>query len=95
MMTERMERFPEIQSMRDNGWDIGGENFIIISASKNTPKAVVDRLGKAIEEGMKTSTVENVVKSRYMKTVFIGPDQVDAAVEKQFKKYTDLIARVK
>ncbi|NJO22316.1 MAG: tripartite tricarboxylate transporter substrate binding protein [Sphingomonadales bacterium] len=39
MMTERMERFPDVASMADNGWNIGGENFIIISASKNTPKA--------------------------------------------------------
>lgn len=95
MMTERMERFPDVASMKDNGWNIGGENFIIISAPKNTPKAVVAKLGKAIEEAMKAPTVQNVVKSRYMKTVFIGPDGVQAAVEKQFKKYTDLIARAK
>lgn len=95
MMTERMERFPDVASMKDNGWNIGGENFIIISAPKNTPKAVVAKLGKAIEEAMKAPTVQNVVKSRYMKTVFIGPDGVQAAVEKQFKKYTDLIVRAK
>lgn len=53
MMTERMERFPDVASMKDNGWNIGGENFIIISAPKNTPKAVVAKLGKAIEEAMK------------------------------------------
>ncbi len=95
MMTERMERFPDVASMADNGWNIGGENFVIISAPKNTPKAVVDKLGKAIEDGMKAETVQNVVKSRYMKTVLIGPDGVQAAVEKQFKRYTDLIARTK
>lgn len=95
MMTERMERFPEIESMKDNGWNIGGENFVIFSAPKNTPKAVVEKLGKAIEDGMKTSAVQAVVKSRYMKDVFIGPDAVQAAVDKQFAKYTELIARVK
>jgi tripartite-type tricarboxylate transporter receptor subunit TctC len=95
MMTERMERFPDVASMADNGWNIGGENFIIISAPKNTPKAVVDKLGKAMEDGMKSTGAQNVMKSRYMKTVFIGPDGVEAAVEKQFKKYTDLIARTK
>ena len=72
-----------------------GGKIVIISAPKNTPKAVVDKLGKALEEGMKAPSAENVMKSRYMKTVFIGPDGVDAAVEKQFKKYTDLIARTK
>jgi hypothetical protein len=44
---------------------------------------------------MKAPGAQNVMKSRYMKNVFIGPDGVDAAVEKQFKKYTDLIARAK
>ena len=95
MMTERMERFPDVASMADNGWNIGGENYIIISAPKNTPKAVVDKLGKAMEDGMKSAPAQNVMKSRYMKNIFIGPDGVDAAVEKQFKKYTDLIARTK
>jgi tripartite-type tricarboxylate transporter receptor subunit TctC len=95
MMTERMERFPDVASMADNGWNIGGENYIIISAPKNTPKAVVDKLGKAMEDGMKSASAQNVMKSRYMKNIFIGPDGVDAAVEKQFKKYTDLIARTK
>ena len=95
MMVDRMERFPDVASMRDNGWDIGGENFVIISAPKNTPRAVVEKLGKALEEGMKTPAVQAVVKSRYMKDVFIGPAGVDAAVEKQFKKYSELLARVK
>lgn len=95
MMTDRMERFPDVASMRDNGWDIGGENFVIISAPKNTPRAVVEKIGKALEEGMKAPAVQAVVKSRYMKDVFIGPSGVDAAVDKQFKKYSDLLARVK
>ena len=95
MMVDRMERFPDVASMRDNGWDIGGENFVIISAPKNTPRAVVEKIGKALEEGMKTPAVQAVVKSRYMKDVFIGPAGVDAAVEKQFKKYNELLARVK
>ena len=95
MSAERMERFPDILSLRDNGWDIGGENFIIISAPKNTPKPVVEKLAKALEEGIKTPNVRAVVKSRYMKEVFFGPVEVNTAVDKQLKKYADLLERVK
>ena len=96
MMTERMERFPEIFSMVDNGWDIGGGNYLIVSAPKNTPKPVVDKLAKAMAEACEAPNVQAVVKSRYMKeNLFIGPDKVDATLEADIKKYTDLIARVK
>lgn len=95
MSVDRMERFPDVLSLRDNGWDIGGENFIIISAPKGTPKPVVAKLAKALEEGIKTPNVRAVVKSRYMKEVFYGPGEVNDAVDKQLKKYADLLERVK
>ncbi len=96
MMTERMGRFPEIFSMVDNGWDIGGGNYLMVSAPKNTPKPVVDKLAKAMAEAASAQNVQAVVKSRYMKeNLFIGPDKVDATLEADIKKYTDLIARVK
>jgi tripartite-type tricarboxylate transporter receptor subunit TctC len=96
MMTERMGRFPEIFSMVDNGWDIGGGNYLMLSAPKNTPKPVLDKLAKAMEEATKAPNVQAVVRSRYMKeNLFIGPDKVDATLDADIKKYTDLIARVK
>lgn len=96
MMTERMGRFPEINSMVDNGWDIGGGNYLMVSAPKNTPKPVVEKLAKAMAEATKAQNVQTVVRSRYMKeNLFIGPDKIDATLEADLKKYTDLIARVK
>jgi tripartite-type tricarboxylate transporter receptor subunit TctC len=96
MMTERMGRFPEILSMADNGWDIGGGNYLMVSAPKNTPKPVVEKLAKAMAEATKAPNVQAVVRSRYMKeNLFIGPDKIDATLETDLKKYTDLLARVK
>lgn len=95
MMAERMERFPDIMSMHDNGWMIGSGNYLIVSTTKGTPKAVVDKLGAAFEAGMKTETVQNVVKSRYMKDVFIGPDKAGEVVKAELDKYAKLIADTK
>jgi tripartite-type tricarboxylate transporter receptor subunit TctC len=95
MSAQPMERFPEIPGMHGNGWKIGSENYLIVATTKGTPKAVVDKLGQAFQEGMRAETVQNVVKSRYMKDVFIGPNEVKAAVEKQLKNYTELIASQK
>ena len=95
MMAERMERFPEILSMHDNGWMIGSGNYLIVSTTKGTPKAIVEKLGAAFHAGMKTDAVQSVVKSRYMKDVFVGPDKAGDIVKAEFEKYTKLVAENK
>jgi tripartite-type tricarboxylate transporter receptor subunit TctC len=95
MMAERLERFPDILSMHDNGWMIGSGNYLIVSTTKGTPKAVIDKLGAAFQAGMKTEAVQNVVKSRYMKDVFIGPDKAGEVVKAEFDKYAKLVAENK
>lgn len=92
MSAEPMERFPEIAGMHANGWMVGSENYLIVSTTKGTPKAVVDKLAAALAEGMKSPMVQGVVKSRYMKDVFVGPDKTMPVLEKQLEKYTKLIA---
>ncbi len=91
MSAKPMERFPDIPGMNGNGWDIGSENFIIVSAAKGTPKAIIDKLAETLKAGMATDPVKNVVKARYIKDVWYGPDTVDAAVKKQFDMYAKMI----
>lgn len=95
MMAERMERFPDVLSMHDNGWMIGSGNYLIVSTTKGTPKAIIDKLGAAFEAGMKTEAVQGVVKSRYMKDVFIGPDKATGVLKAELDKYTKLVAENK
>ena len=92
MSAEPMERFPEIAGMHANGWMVGSENYLIISTTKGTPKPVVDKLAAAFKAGMETAMVQGVVKSRYMKDVFIGPADTMAVLDKQLDMYTKLIA---
>ena len=92
MMADRMERFPDILSMHDNGWMVGSGNYLIVSTTKGTPKAVVEKLAAAFKEGMKTPVVQAVVKSRYMKDVFIGPDKAGEVVKAERDKYAKMIA---
>ena len=95
MSAEPMERFPDIPGMKGNGWDIGSENFIIVSAPKGTPQPIIDKLASTLKAGMATEPVRNVVKSRYIKEVWVGPDKIDAELQAQFDKYTKLIATQK
>ena len=92
MMAERMERFPQILSMHDNGWMVGSGNYLIVSTTKGTPKPVVEKLAAAFQQGMRTPTVQEVVKSRYMKDVFIGPDKAAAIVKAELDKYAKMVA---
>ncbi len=95
MSAGRLERFPDVPGMNDNGWDIGGENFIIFSVPKGTPKAVVEKLGAAIEAASKTDAAKAIVKARYMKSVFYGPGAVDKTVNGQVEKFSTLVAESK
>ncbi len=95
MMADRMERFPEILSMHDNGWMVGSGNYLIVSTTKGTPKAVVDKLAAAFKEGMQSAAVQGAVKSRYMKDVFIGPDKAGAVVKAETDKYAKMVAENK
>ncbi len=95
MMADRMERFPEILSMHDNGWMVGSGNYLIVSTTKGTPKAIVEKLAAAFKEGMQTPTVQGVVKSRYMKDVFVGADKAGAVVKAEHDKYAKMIAENK
>lgn len=95
MMAERMERFPDILSMHDNGWMVGNRNYLIVSTTKGTPKAVLEKLAAAFKEGMQAPAVQAAVKSRYMKDVFIGPDKAGEVVKAEFDKYGKMIAENK
>lgn len=95
MSLEPMERFPDLAGMKANGWKFGSENYLIVSTTKGTPKAVVDKLAEAFKEGMATATVQGVVKSRYMKDVFIGSDKAGEVVKQQTERYAQMIKESK
>ncbi len=95
MMAERLERFPDILSMHDNGWMVGSGNYLIVSTTKGTPKAVIDKLAAALKQGMPTEPVQNVVKSRYMKDVFFGPEKAAGIVKAEHDKYATMLAEEK
>ncbi len=91
MSLEPMERFPDLAGMKANSWKFGSENYLIISATKGTPKPVVDKLAEAFKEAMASETLKGVVKSRYMKDVFIGPDKAGEIVKQQTERYAQMI----
>lgn len=92
MMAERMERFPDILSMHDNGWMVGSGNYLIVSTTKGTPKPVIEKLAAAFREGMQSPVVQGVVKSRYMKDVFVGPEKAGDVIKAEHDKYAKMIA---
>jgi tripartite-type tricarboxylate transporter receptor subunit TctC len=86
MTAESMPRFPDIAGMHDNGWQVGSENFLIISAPKGTPDDVVATLSAAFQKAQKSDAVQAILKKRYMKDIFIGADKANEAVADQFAR---------
>ncbi|MFT5509392.1 MAG: tripartite-type tricarboxylate transporter receptor subunit TctC [Hyphomicrobiaceae bacterium] len=95
MTAESMPRFPKVAGMHANGWKVGSENFLIISAPKGTPKDIVAKLAAAFKMGVQTDTVQALVKKRYMKDIFIGADKVNQAVADQYGRNKAMLEALK
>jgi len=95
MTAESMPRFPKIAGMHANGWKVGSENFLIISAPKGTPNDVVAKLAAAFKKAAKSDAVQAIVKKRYMKDIFIGADKVNQAVADQFSRNKTMLEALK
>ena len=95
MTAQSMPRFPDIAGMHANGWQVGSENFLIISAPKGTPDDVVAKLSAAFQKAAKSDAVQAIVKKRYMKDIFIGADKVNQAVADQFSRNKQMLEALK
>jgi tripartite-type tricarboxylate transporter receptor subunit TctC len=91
MTLDRLERFPDVQSMKDFGWDAGSEVFYVISAPAGTPEEVVRKLGDAFQNAIRNETVQRVFDERFMREVFFGPDEVDDVLMRQRDMYGRMI----
>lgn len=95
MMAQPMERFPELPGMHANGWMVGGENYVIFSTTKGTPKPVVEKLAQILKDGMATDPLKAVLKSRYIKNEWFGPAEVNKVLEQQIVTFTKLVQEQK
>lgn len=95
MTAESMPRYPDIAGMHANGWQVGSENFLVISAPKGTPKDVVAKLVAVLEEAAKSDAVKAILDKRYMKDIFYGGDKADQAIADQFARNEKMIEELK
>lgn len=91
-MRDRLERFPDVESMSDLGYSVGTENHLLISAPKGVPADVLKRLSDAIAEAMNDPQVERVLKARFMRKSVHLLDEVNPILERQYDMYKEMIA---
>ena len=77
--------------MADNGWNIGGENFIIISAPKNTPKAVVDKLNAVVTAAVGSEGYKSTMAKAGTVPMSSTPDQLASIIAETAKDFDGLI----
>ena len=95
MTADSMPRFPDIAGMHANGWQVGSENFLIISAPKGTPDDVVAKLSAAFQKAANSDAVQAIIKKRYMKDIFIGADKANQAIADQFARNAKMLEALK
>lgn len=95
MTADRLERFPDIPSMNDNGWMVGSQNYLMVSAPKGTPRDVIAKLAAAFERGTKDEKVQRIVDKRYMRNIYFGANDVDEALAKQKQMFADMLEAIK
>ena len=85
---------PEIPTMKETGYGKeGGESWYGILAPAGTPKAIVDKMVKAIEEAMKSPDVLEKLDKAGAKPTFLGPADMRAQIDQDSAMFGDIIKR--
>lgn len=85
---------PEIPTMKETGYGKeGGESWYGILAPASTPKPIVDKMAKAIEEAMKSPDVLEKLDKAGAKPTFLGPADMRAQIAQDSAMFGDIIKR--
>jgi tripartite-type tricarboxylate transporter receptor subunit TctC len=79
----RWPELPDVPSIREMGYEAGAESWTAIAAPKGTPKAIVDKIEKAVLEIARTREFEEAMSKIGNDTIRVTGAEYEAAVKKR------------
>ena len=87
---ERLADFPETPTLKELGYDIVFENYVVITAPKGVPDAVIQKLSAAFAKAIQDPEYVNMMKNNvHWVPLYLNPAQTTTAIREMsasFKK---------
>lgn len=87
---ERLVFAPELQSMKDLGYDIGTTSYITISAPAGTPEEVVNKLSDALKQVTADKAMTDMGQKRFMEVQHWGPQETVEIINFEIESFKEM-----
>ncbi|MBN8920928.1 MAG: hypothetical protein J0H62_09695, partial [Rhizobiales bacterium] len=92
---KRWQELPDIPTLVESGFpDFVMEGTHVLVAPAGTPKAIVERLGKATVAAVSKSDVTAKLRDAGLEVVGGGPDALKQRIAREVPAFRDLITRI-
>jgi tripartite-type tricarboxylate transporter receptor subunit TctC len=93
--TERLKEFPDIPTMREQGFDVVGYVWGGLVVPKETPKATHDKLHDAFQKGLESQQVKEAWATLRISPSYAPADEFVQLWKSDFERYGELIQELK
>ena len=91
---ERVEAFPDVPTLLEQGMEIVGEQWRGIVAPKDTPDEIVQKLDALVREAIEDPGFQKWQRDARMSPGYQGPAQYQRTIAREFKLYGELVAKM-
>jgi tripartite-type tricarboxylate transporter receptor subunit TctC len=87
---ERLVFAPELESMKDLGYDIGTTSYITISVPAGTPEDVVNKLSDALKQVTVDEAMTTMGEQRFMEVQHWGPQETVELINFEIESFNEM-----
>jgi tripartite-type tricarboxylate transporter receptor subunit TctC len=94
--SERLADFPDVPTLKELGYDIVFENFVVISAPKGVPEAVVQKLSAAFAKAIQDPEYVDMMKNNIRWVpLYLDSAKTTASMQKMSADYKKMAEELK
>jgi len=79
----RHPRYPDVPTFKESGVDFQLNQYWVIWAPKGTPMDIVKIISTAVEQAMKTESVQSLLDNTSAQNYFLGYEEITSELQKQ------------
>jgi tripartite-type tricarboxylate transporter receptor subunit TctC len=90
---QRLPDSPNVPTLRELGYDVGGCAFFVVAGPKGMPAAITQKLADFITNIVKTDEVTKYIEAREQQTLLLGPEDVTRRMKQDAETYRTKLAQ--
>jgi tripartite-type tricarboxylate transporter receptor subunit TctC len=92
---ERLPEFPDVPTVKEQGYDVQFAMFRTVFAPKGTPPEVVAKLREAFDKGVKDPSFDSMVKRMGERVIYMSGKDFESFITGEQKSLKSLVEKVK